>query len=58
MAHRARWSNEFLASEKEIPDKFEGRDAASYQRQVGEHANFAARFLDVLLKRKKEQPGD
>jgi hypothetical protein len=58
MAHRARWSNEFLASEKGIPDKFEGRDAASYQRQVGEHANFAARFLDVLLKRKKEQPGD
>jgi hypothetical protein len=54
MAHRARFSNKFLASEKGIPDKFGGRDAASYQRQVEEHANLAARFLDVLKSNKQE----
>ena len=55
MANRAKWSNEFLASEKRTPHKFEGRDAASYNnRQVQQHANLFTRISDFLLNRKPE----
>ena len=54
MAHRANWSNDFLASEKGIPHKFRGRDRGSYQRQVQEHASLFTRISKFLVNRKPE----
>jgi len=54
MANRAKWSNEFLASDKGIPHKFEGRDAEAYKRQVQQHANLFTRISHFLLNRKPE----
>ena len=54
MANRAKWSNEFFASEKGIPHKFQGRDRGSYQRQAQQHPNLFTRIADFLLNRKPE----
>jgi len=50
MAHRARWANEFLATHKETADKFEGRDARSYEKQVKSQAAAMDLFLDSVQK--------
>jgi hypothetical protein len=56
MAHRARWANQYLASEEGIPGEFGPRHPGAFQEQRVQHLSLIKKVLNRALNQRKKKP--
>ncbi len=56
MAHRARWANQYLASEEGVPREFGPRHPSAFQEQRDQHFSIIKKVFNRALDQRKKKP--
>lgn len=56
MGLRARWANQYLASEEGVPEEFGPRESGAFQEQSGQHLSLIKKVLNRALHQIKKKP--